>query len=260
MSVGTRIAVASVLGLTVSVAHADHHHGMEMDGEPHESFGAGVQLVAASYSTVAYVGDYEGVTPSVSWGSSRFTVGAAIGVYRLEENGLERFGPGDFAVHGQATAIDHGPVRAGVAVMLTAPTGEAVAGLGMGHPMAMTALWGNYRVDRVTFAASGGFNRALVFGDMSSHHDHGMWPIVEPMNMSELTWSAGGDVAIGSGVHGGASINGGVPVGAPGHDRIAAGGRVAWGSSRVETAVELQVGLVGDPFVLRGVVETALHF
>jgi hypothetical protein len=37
-------------------------------------------------------------------------------------------------------------------------------------------------------------------------------------------------------------------------------GRVAWGTPRVSTAFELQLGIAGDPFTIRGVVDTALRF
>jgi hypothetical protein len=36
--------------------------------------------------------------------------------------------------------------------------------------------------------------------------------------------------------------------------------RAAWGNARVESAAELQVGLAGDPFTVRGIIETALRF
>jgi hypothetical protein len=49
-------------------------------------------------------------------------------------------------------------------------------------------------------------------------------------------------------------------VGLVGHERVIGAGRLGWGSGRVDTAVEVQTGLVGDPFTIRGLVETALHF
>jgi hypothetical protein len=35
---------------------------------------------------------------------------------------------------------------------------------------------------------------------------------------------------------------------------------VGWGTSRVSTGFELQAGIAGDPFSVRGVLETALRF
>jgi len=80
------------------------------------------------------------------------------------------------------------------------------------------------------------------------------------MNMSEVTFGGGGDVAITGGIRGGVRVAGGVPVGAVGHDRLIGAAHLAWGSRRVETSLEMQAGVVGDPFDVRGVVETALRF
>jgi hypothetical protein len=79
-----------------------------------------------------------------------------------------------------------------------------------------------------------------------------MWP-------SEVSWSAGADVRLGHAVSAGARSAGGVPLGS-GDVRAMVAGRVAWQASRVETALELQAGVAGDPFTVRGVVSTALSF
>jgi hypothetical protein len=57
----------------------------------------------------------------------------------------------------------------------------------------------------------------------------------------------------------GARAAGGIPIGA-GAMRMIGAGRVAWGTPRITTGVELQLGVAGDPFTLRGVVDTALRF
>ena len=87
-----------------------------------------------------------------------------------------------------------------------------------------------------------------------------MAPLVEPMNMSELTWSAGGAVALGGGVQVGSRLSGGVPVALSGQDRLIGSLRAAWGGYGVDTAAELQLGLAGDPFNIRAVLSTALRF
>jgi len=140
---------------------------------------------------------------------------------------------------------------------ISAPTGSDMMGFGMGHPMVMPAAYGAWTDHVVTASVSFGYSRALASGA----HAHGMAPLVEPMNMSELTWSAGADVAILAGVRAGARLSGGVPVDvAVGNDRVVGALRVAWGEGRVDTAAELQAGLSGDPFNIRGVVSTALRF
>lgn len=247
--------------LASGVARADHDHMAMTDGSPHDTsvFSAGVTLLAASFSTTYYEGDYQGLVPSASWARGRFGAGASLPLYRLFENGLPSYGIGDLVVHGQAAVVVERQAQAGVMFGASAPTGNEFIGFGMGHYMLMPAAYGAWRIDRVALTGSFGYSRALVHA--SANHDHGMWPLVEPMNMSELTWSGAGEVAIGSGVRAGARLSGGVPIGVlPGHERVVAAARVAWASGRYDTAAELQAGVAGDPFTLRGVVSTALHF
>ncbi len=253
--------IGVALLLATRVVHADHDHmAMAAHGDDSPStFDASVSLLAASFSTTFYAGDYEGVTPAFGWSMGRFAAGASLPYYRLYENGLQTYGVGDFVAHGQATLLESRDVQLGALFGVSVPTGNSDIGLGMGHVMLMPAGWGAWRHDAVVVTATLGYSRAIV--DASSHHDHGMWPLVEPMNMSEITWSGAGEVAIGEGVRAGARLSGGVPVGAlPGSDRVIAAARVAWGTGRVDTAAEIQAGLAGDPFTLRGVVSTALRF
>lgn len=258
MRMAFRIALATLgLGLTASSARADHH-GMHMDSGSGSSVDTSVSLLAASFSTPDFAGDYQGIVPAVSWVARRFVVGANVPMYRLQENGREIYGVGDAMIHGQATLVEADEFRGGALVGAMFPTGDGQAGLGMGHPMLMPALWSAWSHDIVTLAASAGYSRALV--DSMSHHDHGPWPLVEPMNMSEISWSASGTVAITHATRAGARLSGGIPVLAVGHERVVGALRVAWGAGRVDTAAELQAGIAGDPFTIRGVVETALHF
>ena len=253
--------VALGLGLAASTAGAEHVHGMAMDSAdtaPRSHLDAGVALVAASYSTTSYIGDYEGAIPSLVWSHGRYQLGTSLGLYRILLNGLDQSGIGDVMVHGSAVLVARHELRLGATLMVTAPTGDDRFGLGMGHPMAMPAAFGAWSLGRLTLHATAGFSRALATVDAG--HDHGVWPLVEPMNMSEITWGADGDVRIGGGLHGTARATGGIPVGVPGHERVIGALRLGWGSTRVDTAAELQTGLVGDPFTIRGLVETALHF
>lgn len=253
-----RWIVLATLGLSASPALADHH-GMAMhEGAAGSNVTTGVSLLAASFGTSFYEGDYEGVVPAVAWSSKHWGAGASFPLYRLQENGRELYGQGDVVVHGQGTLIDAGSVSAGGMVAVSLPTGNGQQGFGMGHAMAMPALWATWALARVTLSGSAGYSRAIV-GEMS-HHDHGPWPLVEPMNMSEISWSAGGTITLSSSTHAGARLSGGVPVGAVGTDRLVGAVRFGWGAGRVESAAEIQAGLAGDPFTVRGVLETALHF
>jgi len=145
----------------------------------------------------------------------------------------------------------------GAMLAVSFPTGQETLGYGMGHIMMMPMAMGSWMIDRVTLSATAGYGRALV---ELGNHVHGMWPLVEPMNLQEVTFGGGGDVAIAHGVQGGVHVSGGVPVGAAGTDRVIGAARVAWGNRRLVTSAELQAGLAGDPFGIRGVIETALRF
>ena len=147
--------------------------------------------------------------PGASDWSSR-SAGASAALYRLEKNGAPVHGFGDIVVHGQATVVGDHHARAGVIAAISAPVGSEQRGLGMGHAMAMPALFGAAHLDRISLAVTAGYSRALAG---SSDHDHGMWPLVEPMNPSELTWSAASEIAITDQVQGGVRLSGGVPIG-----------------------------------------------
>ncbi len=250
------LVLVPVLALASAPAFAQHDHVHEEHEHP-RAFAANVALVAASYETMQYAGNYQGVLPSLHWSHSRFVVIASGSMYRLEKNGGTFFGIGDAGVHAQATLVGDDRVSGGVAFGVSAPTGNAQRGFGMGHVMIMPALYGNLTADRVRVAASLGYSRAFADG---SHGDHGPWPLVSPMLQSELTWHAGTEVRVASQVAAGIRASGGIPVADEGDARVIVGGRVAWRRRSLESALELQAGVLGDPFTVRGVVSTALSF
>lgn len=241
----------------VGSARADHDHvGMHMD-DASQQVTAGVSLLAANFSSDYYGGNYQGVQPNAHWSYGPIGAGASIAFYRLDSNGLITNGIGDVTAEVDARVWQTDRVTLGVMLAVSVPTGEESLGYGMGHTMMMPMAMGSWLVDRVTLSATAGYGRALV--DLGGHV-HGMWPLVDPMNMQEVTFGGGGDVAISHGVHGGLHVSGGVPFGTAGKDRVIGAARMAWGSRRVETSAELQAGLAGDPFGVRGVIETALRF
>lgn len=251
------IGAATLVGL-VGSARAEHHHmDMPHEDEPGHEIGAGLALVAATFETMSYVGNYQGVLPSVQWSHGRYGVAAGTGVYRVEENGADFYAVGDVLVHGHVAIAAHGGTSVGVIAGVSAPTGDSRRGTGMGHVMFMPALYGTAARGRLSGNASIGYSRALD-GDMG--HDHGPWPLVEPMLMAEVSWSAGADVAWTPTMATGLRVGGGIPAGAAGDNRVTAGARFGWRTGRVESAAEIQAGLAGDPFTVRGVVSTALSF
>ena len=235
---------------------------MEHGDTSASSYTAGVSLLAASFApsqadNMYYGGNYEGVVGGLQWAYDRFSAGTSWAYYRLLRNGDEQYGVGDLSANAEVALVQQADLQIGVLGAVSVPTGNENLGLGMGHTMLMPAVYAAARAGRVALTGSFGYSRALAAGG----HVHGMQPLVEPMNMSELTWSIGGDVPIAAGVRGGARLSGGVPVGSMlGTDRVVGAARVAWGSGRVATAAEVQTGLVGDPFTIRGVLSTALTF
>ncbi|HET7502579.1 MAG TPA: hypothetical protein VFK02_16275 [Kofleriaceae bacterium] len=223
----------------------------------HSELSAGVALEAAEYDTTFFAGSYQGVTPSLGWVRGRFGASATIGLYHLEENGRSVYGMGDAMAAGHAMVFSGDTVQTGVALHVMVPTGSELDGLGMGHAMVMPSAWGTWRSAPVTVTASGGYGRAMT--SLSGAHDHGPAPLVDPMNLQELTWSAGAELDVGRGVTAGGRTFGAMAIGR-GKTRVIGGGRVGWGTPRVSTGFELQLGLAGDPFTIRGVVETALRF
>lgn len=219
---------------------------------------AGVSLEAATYNNMSYVGSYQGAMPEVGWMRGGFGASAMLGLYHLTKNGLSQSGIGDAMFTGHATVLSIGELTAGVALHVMAPTGSELEGFGMGHWMAMPSAWAAWHVERVQLLGSAGYTRALV--DLGGEqHNHGPQPLVDPMNMEELTWSAGADIDVIAGIRIGGRMAGGIPI-STGQERVIGAGRIGWGISRVSTAFELQAGIAGDPFTVRGVVETALRF
>jgi hypothetical protein len=174
-------------------------------------------------------------------------------MYRLDENGARFYGLGDLHAHGQARLVGSPAAYAGVIAGMSVPIGDDQHGLGMGHVMVMPAAFGTWTIDRMSFTGTAGYSRAI---GGNSDHDHGPWPLVEPMLVSEFSWSASGDVAVARSVRAGARASGGVPIGS-GDNRVVGALRVGWSGGRVTTAAELQVGLAGHPFT-EGAVSTAL--
>lgn len=254
------IGAATLVGLA-GPAWAEHHHHMEPDAGHDEDggheLGAGVALVAAAFDTDTYVGNYQGVLPSVQWSRQRYGVMASTGIYRLDKNGADFYAFGDVMVHGHVVIAGDEHTNVGAIAGVSAPTGDAARGTSMGHVMVMPAVYGMATRGMITGSASVGYSRALD-GDMG--HDHGPWPLVDPMLMSEVSWSAGADVAWTPAMSAGVHVGGGIPAGAAGDNRVTAGARFAWHAGRVESAAEIQAGLAGDPFTVRGVVSTALSF
>jgi len=230
-----------------------HHHGGGT------SYAVALGVIAAGYDARLFSGDYQGLVVGARWSRGRFGAHLGVPAYRLQKNGKVVYGLGDLLAHGHVALIDAGALTSGLMVMGSAPTGDGDAGLGMGHVMLMADAWVTWAPGRFSLTGNAGYARALGGGSAHAGHGGGMWPLVEPMNASELTFGASGMLALGKAVAAGVRASGAIPVG-EGDERLIGGARVVWRAGRVETSAEIQAGLVGDPFTLRGILETAVRF
>ena len=250
-----RITILVVV-LAAAPASADHD-AMMMSGAPDSSFGAGISMVAARYDQTYFVGDYQGVTPTVDWMQGRYSAMAMVGFYRIIEDGRTLYGPGDLMMSATAVELDQDAWRGGITMAGTAPIGDQPTGFGMGHVMIMPSVWFARMIGSATVRADVGYNRALT---NLADHDHGPWPIVDPMNMQELSWSASLTLPAWRKLLLAARATGGIPFDvAMGVDRVIGGLRATWADARMLTSFELQVGIAGDPFDVRGVVATEVR-
>ncbi|HEY4056194.1 MAG TPA: hypothetical protein VGM39_06270 [Kofleriaceae bacterium] len=250
--------------------HMHHHHSgaHELLGtmHVHDAFVMSLSVLAADYTSPLFEGDYQGGIVGAWYSRGRFGGGASIGAYEINKNGRDVTGVGDLMLHGHVTAYEQGDVKLGAMLMVSLPTGNDVDGIGMGHVMLMPEAWITYAPGPFALAASAGYAR--MQGGAAAHAEHGapMWPLVDPMYAQEITFGGTAMYSLthqlGVGVRGA----GAVPVGAdtvPVGDsdlRLSVGGRAVWIAGPVTTTFEVMGGVAGDPFGLRGVLETALRF
>ena len=252
-------AVVVALALASSTARAEHDHCTPARTAETTRVTASVGAIAASYRSELYEGDYQGGSLGVKWTRGRYEVAARGIAYQIDRNGATYRGFGDLMVHGAATLFERGVFATGGHFMVMAPTGDSMAGLGMGHWMLMPAAWATWSHRLVTLGGSLGYARGL--GDENAHAEHGggaAWPLVEPMSFSELTFDATAMFVLGSELRAGVRMLGAIPT--DDDVRVIGAARVSWRTGRLELTAEAQAGIAGDPVRFRGLVSTAMRF
>jgi hypothetical protein len=235
-----------------TIPGSHHHHG---DGT---TITASLGVLAARYSQRLYEGNYQGAIAGARVAHGRFGLGASVPFYRLTKNGLTVDGVGDVMVHAHAMIYARGSIMAGAMGMVLLPTGSAREGTGMGHTMLMPELWAMWSGTRASVTLSTGFGYAM--GGSGAHAEHGgIAPIVDPMNGVELTAGATVMYSVIRQLAVGARTATATPIG-EGNNRLVGGVRIGWAAGRVETVAEVLGGVVGDPFGIRGLVETSIRF
>src|SRR5687768_67353 len=190
--------------LLSSTAAAEHDHGAPARAADEMQITTRIGALAATYRSRYFEGDYQGATAAATYARGGYEVGVAGAAYQIDRNGRTYRGFGDVLVHGAATIIERDRLAAGAHLMLMMPTGDEMEGLGMGHWMAMPAVWGTY-TSAITVSGSIGYARGI--GSAGAHAEHG-GPLVEPMSFSEVTYDASAMYTLADGLRAGARVLG----------------------------------------------------
>jgi hypothetical protein len=212
--------------------------------------------VLGNFSTATTVGEYQGIFAGASLSHPWFSVEAALPVYRIAQTGSHAYGFGDLAVsaRGHVYRSQDGEFVAGPELAATLPTGDAGAGLGMGHVMLMPGGFLVWQASQVSLVAQLAYGRALV-GSSPAHHHMGPEPIVNPMNKSELAHAIGASVALRPSLRVTGRLFGAVSLfdhGGAAREVLAPGLQLIMGA--FDASLEVQVPIVGQPFTSRTVI------
>jgi hypothetical protein len=217
--------------------------------------------VAASYRNRIYAGEYQGVLVAASYDHPWFSAEAAFGGYRIVRNGLRDYGVSDVALDARGTVARFGDDMAlGLELAATLPTGDPGRGLGMGHVMLMPGAFFQLQKSGLRLMLQLAYGRAVVPGE-GHEHASPTGPLVNPMNRSEIEHAATLSYQFHAPLFAAARLFGAVPVFYnAGEAREALGLALGAGLSRWQLSAELQLPLVGQPFVVRTQLSAALSF
>lgn len=237
-------------------AHHDTTGMAGMAGMGHDhggfGFGLGLRMEAASSEVDELPASYQGVAIHAHVHAGPIVVAAHLPTYRLDSARGVYYGTGDLHVEAWLRAIRRPGFSAGVGLPVGLPTGSAERLLGMGHVMIMPAAFVAVRRGGLDVIALGAYHRAL--GDSGEHAHSVSGPAVAPMAKSELAAAAQATYWLDGTTGAVAEAAVAVPlVDAPTRAAAGVGARIRRG--RYDVTVTVQLGLAGDPFIARGVVE-----
>jgi hypothetical protein len=253
----SRRTAAVVLGFAItsawpsSGAAADHCEPSAPPALRGEStapkFALRLGIERANYANERYAGNFAGLGLGALLTGKAWDVSLDASLYHLVKNGLDVSGPGDPFLRGRVRVwqAEGSTLALGMALGLSAPLGDAQAGLGMGHFMIHPGIWLGSRGEQIRTEWSLGYGRVLGDGE----HGEPTGPLVSPMNSSELSAGA----AVSWDLHPQFALRalglGAVPVAAPqGEARLMAGfgARLVLGALALTVTASFPV--VGDPF------------
>jgi hypothetical protein len=243
--------------LWASAACGQACHLSDLGARPADRLRVSGRALFASYRTPEAAGEYQGYFAGVAYALQPwFFAELQLPAYRLVRDRVVERGLGDVSADLRAAVWRPDPALAvGLELAATLPSGDAEAGLGMGHVMLMPGMWLSWERDALRVLLQLAYGRMLDggAGPPAGHHNHGgPTPLVNPMNRSELEHALAVSYAFGARLFAGARLLGAVPVAAAsGRAREVAGVALGARFAPLELAAELQLPLVGDPFTAR---------
>lgn len=248
-------SAVAVLLATANPARADHCDPVLLAPHGEGSWTAAVRGEAARFDNDHAAGSWLGVRAEAGAGLGDFHLRGWLPLYSLERDGVRHQGLGDVGLAGQWRALgasDNG-WSAGPALSVTAPTGSAGEGLGMGHTMLMPGLWGTMGAGAWRVSGLAAYGRALGGGgEGHAHHHAAMGSLVDPMNRSELVASLGLGWSLAESLRAEAAALAAAPVATgDGRERVRGGLGLAWVRGSFEVAAGVELPLVGDFFRVR---------
>jgi hypothetical protein len=232
---------------------------MKMDMPPPPAVTARADL-EADVATIPS-GEYEGVVPSIAIDWWRLEARVSTPIYHLEYRGVKSDGPGDLLYSISGTVLDAHHVRAGLAWTATAPIGDAQVGLGMGMSMYMPGAWGSITRGAWGATISGSYGRMSDLGAPGGHHHAVMvGSLVNPMNLEELAAAVRGTYRATPALRLHVVGSLATPIDLPGTTRGYAAAGAHYRIDAWEVGLEAALGLTGDPFHARMVLDLARTF
>jgi hypothetical protein len=248
--------IAGLAGLTANAATASAQscHSASLRPTSGLTYRVGLSSALGTFTRAETRGEYQGLFVTGAVSHPWFTAELALSGYRIAQTGSHAYGPGDLLVNarGNVYRSDDESITIGPELAVTFPTGNADDGLGMGHVMLMPGGFVSWQQGGFTLITQLAYGRAL--GDASSHaaHSAGPWPIVNPMNRSELTHSVGFSASIHPNVRVTGRLLGAVTLfnhAGTAREIFAPGLQLIAGA--FDVALEQQLPLLGDPFTNR---------
>jgi hypothetical protein len=258
------VALVSALGIALLTAGADAQtcHAPSLLAPSELGFRVSVTQLFAVFDEAGMRGDYQGLIATLAFHHPRVSVELGLPAYRIEQMGSGEIGPGDVTADVRVTWLrsESGSVATGIELATSLPTGDETRDLGMGHVMLMPGVWLRASHESFSLLAQLAYGHALGDGAAahSTAHAHGggtpvamAMPRVNPMNASELEHALG----LSYSLHPNLSVTGrwlgAIPLEDEGTARqiLAPGLQLVAGA--LDSALEAQVPVAGDPFEIK---------